>query len=489
VRAAKCAPPAHSRIRWAGNSTAAGGTSLAECRRLTAFSSLGFLEWLALLGLLLLTLGLGSAYLQRLPISSSAVYLALGFALGPQLLGWLELKLEPEDSAFERLTEIAVVIALFISGLKLRLPLRDEAWSAAYRLAGPVMVVCIAGVAAFAHLALGLPLAHALLLGAVLAPTDPVLASAIAVSDASDRDRLRYGLSGEAGLNDGVSFPFVVLALEAMRQASAGPWLLEWFLVEIVWAVPAALLLGYALGKAVGRWAIRLRSMQRDAEAPSDFVALALIGLSYTAAHLIHSWGFLAVFAAGVGLRRAELSVVAESPHPELPQDAHDKSHPPAEHLVAAHVEPKDLAAPAVAAGVLVSETLSFGSTAERLLEVVLVVFVGACIGTYWDFRGAAVAGLLFFVIRPLATRVALWRTPTSPGQRWLMGWFGVRGIGSLYYLAYALNNGVAGAAAFELVSLTLTVVAISIVLHGISATPLLNRFQGPKRRGSSAAG
>src|SRR5688500_2395324 len=168
-----------------------------------------FLGWVALCGVVLLLMALFSVYLRSLPISTSALYLALGMAIGPLGLGWLRVDLREAVPWLERLTEGSIVLALFVGGLKLRLPLRHPAWKAAYRLAAPVMLACIAGVALSAKLLLGLDTATALLLGAVLAPTDPVLASTVKVSSAGDHDRMRYGLSGEAGLNDGMAFPFV----------------------------------------------------------------------------------------------------------------------------------------------------------------------------------------------------------------------------------------------------------------------------------------
>lgn len=429
-----------------------------------------------MIGGLLLALGLASAHVQRLPISTSLVYLALGFALGPVGLGWLHFSFEAGDVSFERLTEVAVIVALFTSGMKLRLPLRHEAWSAAVRLAGPVMLVCIAGVALFAHFVLGLAGWHALLLGAVLAPTDPVLASAVAVSDAADRDRVRYGLSGEAGLNDGMAFPFVVLALGWGSRGELGWWLLGWAAGALLWAIPLALLVGFYIGKYLGRWAILARAKHQDTEAPGDFITLAVIFLAYAAGEFLHTWGFLAVFAAGVGLRRAERGVVKASPHPQAAQHW-NQSHPPAEHLVKAHEEKRELAEPAVAAGVLFAETISFGGTAERMLEVLLVTLIGAAVGRYWDPRALWLCLVLFVVLRPLATQLLLLRTRTSTLQRWLLGWFGIRGIGTLYYLAYALNHGL-GPAARETLNLALPVIAVSILVHGISATPLLTSYR-----------
>jgi NhaP-type Na+/H+ or K+/H+ antiporter len=321
-----------------------------------------------------------------------------------------------------------------------------------------------------------------MLLGAILAPTDPVLASAVAVNDAADHDRMRYGLSGEAGLNDGMAFPFIVLALAWELNGGAGSWLFGWVGLRVLWAVPAGVVIGLILGKLVGRIAIALRTHQRDVAAPSDLLALALMGVAYVSAEMVNAWGFLAVFAAGVGLRAAEVEVVIETPHPDADVQAVTQEgvipHPPAEALVAARVPEQELAQPAVAAGVLVSETLSFGDTVERLLEAGLIVAVGVALGTHWDARAIVIAIALFVVIRPLATRLALAFTPTTALQRWLMGWFGIRGIASVYYLGYALRHGVPGDTAEGLVGLTISVIALSIVIHGITAQPLLSRYE-----------
>lgn len=410
---------------------------------------MSFLTWMALAGALLLLMGLSSAYLKRLPITTSAVYLALGAAISPLGFSLIEINFIEQRVFFEHLTEIAVIVSLFVGGLKLRLPLRNPAWTAAYRLAAPVMLASIAGVAAVAHFGLGFELPIAFLLGAILAPTDPVLASTVSVNDAADNDRMRYGLSGEAGFNDGAAFPFVVFALTWAEYDRLGSWVGTWALHRLIWAIPAGLLLGYFLGKGVGRMAIWLRSRHQETDAPNDFLALALIALAYVGAETIYAWGFLAVFAAGLGFRRAEIKVVEENPAPEhaakVPENAekHDSiAHPPAEELVGKKIEEDDLKHPSKAAGVVVAEIISFGDTAERLLEVLMVVLLGICLAIYWDWRAVPLAAALFFVIRPLAAFVFLQKTPTGRIQRLMMGWFGIRGIGSLYYLSYALTHG-----------------------------------------------
>ncbi len=439
---------------------------------------LPFLYWVAIVGGLLLVLALTSAYVRRLPVSTSTIYLILGVGASPVGLGWLRIDVGAAARWFERVTEVGVLLALFVGGLKLRLPPSDRRWVPAYLLAGPVMVVSIGAVAWLAHALLHLDVATSLLLGSVLAPTDPVLASAVSLNDSRDRDRMRYGLSGEAGLNDGMAFPFVVLALGLYEHGGAGAWLGEWAAQRLLWAVPAALIVGYLFGNRVGRLAMALRHRTRDNGSPTDFLALAIIALSYVLAEVIGAWGFLAVFAAGVGLRSAETAVIAERPHPRVHGE-----HPPAEHLVPAIVDPKALEEPAVAAGAVVSETTTFGDTAERMVEMTLVLVVGVALADHFDWRGVPIALVLFFVIRPLATWLVLKRTRTRPLQRALLGWFGIRGIGSLYYLSYALRHGVTGTAARDVVDIALTVIAMSIVVHGISATPVLAFYERAEKR------
>ena len=443
-----------------------------------------FLLWMAIIGALLLTMALLSAWIQRLPVSTAAIYLGIGCLIGPWGFDLLRVDLTNAEPWLERFTELAVILSLFVGGLRLRLPVRHRAWNAVWRLASGVMLLSIAGVAWAAWALLGLPAPVALLLGAVLAPTDPVLAGAVTVGHSEDRDRFRFALSGEAGLNDGAAFPFVALALLWMEPGLSLTTVANWAAHDLLWAITAGLAIGFVFGRLVGRAAIALRSRHRDTAAPTDFLVLALIALAYVVAQVIGAWGFLAVFAAGIGLRSAELSTVKETPHPEHKQSP-EGAHPPAETMVAPNVVTEgELAEPAVAAGVLVAEVFSFGDTMERILEVLLVVLVGVSLATHWDPRALWIAAALFLVIRPLATFGCLTGTSTTLVQRGLVGWFGIRGIGSLYYLAFAFASGIQGATAQELADVTLSVVAISIVAHGLTAQPLMNWYE---RRSSRA--
>lgn len=447
---------------------------------------MSFSLWLMVLGTLLLILALASAYLRLLPVSSSVLYLAFGLVIGPLGLGLWQQDLGHISVWLEHLAELAVLVSLFIGGLKLRLPLHAPEWRAAWLLAGPVLVGTIFGLTLIGHLGLGLDWGVALLVSAILSPTDPVLASLVQVSRAGDVDRLRYAISGEAGLNDGIAFPFVIAALLLIAQGQALPQLgdvLRWLLSDIVWAVPAGLLLGYALGRGTGRLVIYLRARHTDTVVTAnDFLALALIALSYACAEAIGAWGFLATFAAGLGLRHAE---VETSSHTEAP--AEESSGPEPREEGQAHVEVEfgsdTEAHPQIAAGALMADILSFGGLLERILEVLLVTLLGALLVYHWDWRALPLALALFGLVRPAMVLLLIREQRLPLGHRLFVGWFGIRGIGSLYYLSYALNHDLPPLASNEASDLVLSVVALSILLHGLTTQPLLDWYERLYRR------
>ncbi len=439
-----------------------------------------FILWMAVLGAVLLTLALTSSYLRWMPVTTSAVCLLLGIAIGP--LGADLLYLDIKDSArwMEHLTEVAVLFSLFVSGLKLRLPLRHRTWRIAFGMAGPVMLLTILGTCLVLHYLLQLSWGVSLLVGAMLAPTDPVLAGLVQVNNAQDYDPLRFGLSGEAGLNDGTAFPFVIFGLLFMQHGGFdGDWLGGWVLKNLLWAVPAGLLIGYWMGRGIGRVTLRMRITNADSTlSPNDYLTLALIALAYVTAEAVGGYGFLAVFAAGLGLRKAEVKSTGNSDTP-----AEHLAQPVVGHLEveperALHGDVSQLQDTQIAAGVMMNDMLSFGSLVERSMEVFLVTLLGIVLVSHWDWRALAVAALLFGVIRPVSVFAMPWGSLLDRRQRGLMSWFGIRGIGSIYYLFYALNHGLIGTSSAVAVNLTLSVIALSIVVHGLSTQPMLGWYE-----------
>jgi NhaP-type Na+/H+ or K+/H+ antiporter len=355
----------------------------------------------------------------------------------------------------------------------------------AFGLAGPVMVLTIIGVCLMLHYAFDLAWGPSLLIGAILAPTDPVLASLVQVNDAKDDDAVRFGLSGEAGLNDGIAFPFVILGLLLIQQGGADStaWLDDWALKRLVWAVPAGLLVGYIMGRVIGRLTLSMRIRNADSTlSPNDYLTFALIALAYVAAEAVHGYGFLSVFAAALGLRRAEVKSMGHSQVPAehlvQPVVGHQNVEPDA----AVHGDVANLAQAQVAAGIMIGDMLSFGSLVERAMEVFLVTLLGVVLVGHWDWRALAIALVLFCVIRPLIVGLVPWGNLLDGKQRLLIGWFGIRGIGSFYYLFYALNHDLPPSMATLCTDLTLCVVALSILFHGISTQPILAHYERQKQ-------
>ncbi len=432
--------------------------------------------WFIVVGALLIAMALGSSVLKRLPLSTSLLYLLVGYLLGRFGLG----RLDPygQTKLLEHLTEVAVIVSLFTAGLKLRAPLRDSQWRTAVRLASLAMVLTVGLVTAAGVWLLGLPLGAAVLLGGVLAPTDPVLASDVQVEHPFQRDTLRFGLTGEAGFNDGTAFPFVMLGLGLLGLHPLGEGLWRWVAVDLVWAVVAGLGVGTLLGGAVGRVVLYLRRTHREAVGLDDFLALGLIALSYGLALLIHAYGFLAVFAAGLALRRIEKKSNQGKPPEAVEQAAQ------------ARVDPESATHPEHAPAYMANAVLNFNEQIERLGEVSLVVVLGLLLSRLpLPSEALWFTPLLLLVVRPLSVGLSLLGSSTSGPQRRLMGWFGIRGIGSLYYLFYALNHGVPETLARQLVPLVLTVVAVSILVHGISVTPLMQRYKRGNSEDDTAQG
>ncbi len=422
--------------------------------------------WYVLIGGLLVLMAVSGSFVQRLPLSMGLVYLVVGFALGPTGAGLLDLNPLLHPQVLEILTEIAVILSLFSAGLKLRLPWRGRAWIPPVRLAFLGMILTVALIAGTGMLWLGLPIGVAILLGGILAPTDPVLASDVAVEHPGDLDTLRVTLTGEAGLNDGTAFPVVMLGLGLLGLHEIGAQGWRWVAIDVLWAIPGGLAVGAGLGYLVGRLILYLRRHHQEAVGLDEFLALGLIALSYGTALFLHTYGFLAVFAAGLALRRIELVEEVDAPLPaaELETDAAGQDE------LAIHPEK----APAY----LAHATLAFNEQIERLSTVLLMVVVGGLLSpAHLPPAALWFVPLLLLIIRPLAAWIALLGTATSTLQRGIIAWFGIRGIGSLYYLSYALTHGLPEPYASLLTGLTLAVVATSVIVHGISVTPLVRRY------------
>jgi len=414
----------------------------------------------ALVGLGTLLAGVLPRVLERRPLSMPIAFLALGMVvfLLPINLPAPDPLAHPDLAT--HLTEIGVIVALMGAGLKIDRPLSWARWSSTWRLLAIAMPLCIAAVALLGWWWAGLVPAAALLLAAALAPTDPVLAADVQVGEPTDvedsEDEVRFALTSEAGLNDGLAFPFVYAAI-AIASTSLAPreWVAHWFAVDVLWkvgvGVGGGLLIGWLLGKLFFRAPSELR-LARHAE---GFLALAATFLAYGLVEVAGGYGFLAVFVAARAIRAAERT-----------HEFHAVLHDFAEQI-------------------------------ERLLTLVLLLLLGGAIVTGLlaplTWQAATVGLLLVFLIRPVIGWLSLRGAPGRPAEHLVISLFGIRGVGSFYYLAYATTQ--ADFPQAELLWATVgLVVLVSVVVHGVAATPVMQlldregeRTADPSERGGDA--
>lgn len=420
-------------------------------------------QWFLLVGALLLVRGLSAPALTRLPVTAAVFYLAVGLIIGPTALNLFHFNPLREAALLERLTEAALLISLYAAGVKMPVPVTAARWRTPIMLAFVSMTITVGLVAAFAYLALGLSIGAAVLLGAILAPTDPVLATDVQARYPGDRDRLRFALTCEAGINDGSAFPFFMLGLGLLGLHELGQSGLRWAVVDVLWATAAGIAIGALCGSALARAAHRLRRSNSAPGLLDDFLGLGLIGVVYGLSSLLSALGFLAVFFAAVALRQTESRLAQAS--------ADAIATRPATSMRVAAVAAAET--PALSEGSLV-----FKEHLERLSEMLLILLIGGTLFVdSWSWRAVGLALFLFLVARPASVLIGLVGTRTPWRLRGLIGWFGVRGIGSLYYLMYAVEHGLPEELALELIHMTLIVVTLSIIVHGTSVKPLLDRF------------
>lgn len=422
--------------------------------------------WSLFIGILLITMALAGTLFARLPLSAAMIYLGLGYAIGPGGLGLITPDPIRHAVTLEHITELALLLSLFGVGLKLGIPMLDRRWIRPIWLAFPVMAITVGLVAVVGVWFMDLSLGAAVLLGAILAPTDPVLASGIQSEPGAHPDPARFSLAGEGALNDGSAFPFVLLGLGLLGLHDLGANGRHWYTVDLLWATVAGLTIGALLGALIGRLVVHLRTRHHGAVGLDEFLSLGLIAISYGSAQLCAASGFLAVFAAGLALQR-----VRERPLPgTVPLDlAPDTGiHGHADLAIHSHH----------ASATMTQAVQGFNEQLEKLAELGVVLVIGAMLPyatgsahLFWFIP------VLLVILRPFAVLVGMAGNPGAKHQRVMIAWFGIRGIGSVFYLMFALHHGISGPLAQELVTLTLLTVAASIVVHGISVLPLMKWY------------
>lgn len=381
---------------------------------------------------------------RRAPISLPMLQVGFGIVMG---YWWLSLPfLDPIKNGLviEKMTEFVVLVSLVGAGLKLDTPLNWQLWRPTMRLLLITMPIGILLMGVLGYYAFGLSLGAAILLGAVLAPTDPVLASSIQVGppNSGGEDKTRFALTSEAGLNDGLAFPFVYLAIKIAEASSQGKvitssliW--DWFTHDVLWKIIVGVLVGIAVGKFVAK--IVFSDKASETNLSQGYMVIALTLLAYGLAELVHSYGFIAVFVAALAFRRSERD-----------HDYHAKLHDFAEQS-----EGLFMSVVLIGFGILIGQALMSGI--ELTWRVYIVSFV------------------FLLVIRPLGGMIALTGMDMQRNEKYVISALGIRGLGTLYYLSYALNQGFFDEAdSLKLWIVCIIVILASIFLHGMTASRLL---------------
>jgi sodium/hydrogen antiporter len=375
--------------------------------------------------------------------SASLIYLGFGL-LAAGLLAVSGIRwIDPIENAslLEHATELAVIIALFATGLRLDRELKPRAWGAVLRLLGIVMLLTIAAVALFGWGVMGLSLGAAIVLGAALAPTDPVLAGDIGVGPPGEEEEREpnFSVTAEAGFNDGLAFPFVLLGFFLVTRDGA-EWAWEWLAADVLYAVGAGILIGAAAGYGLARILVPLRERDLLIHGLDGWIGIAAVLVVYGGTELAGAYGFLAAFVAGLAFRRHERD------H-EVNQEVHGGTE-----------------------------------VVEKFCELAVILLLGSVV----TLDGLAAPGLsgwllvplLLLVIRPVAVLAAFIRSPLTLRERAFLAWFGVRGVGSLYYASAAIAAGVLSGGEEETLFWTVAaVVLVSIVAHGVTGAPVTRRL------------
>ncbi|MDR7304190.1 cation:proton antiporter domain-containing protein [Haloactinomyces albus] len=380
------------------------------------------------------------------PFSSAMIYLVVGLAAAGVIdvlaLPWFDLLQDPH--MLQRFAELTLVFALFATGLRIARITPTRSWTVLLLL-GVVMTATVAAVAAFAGLVMGLSLSAAIILGGILAPTDPVLAGglgALPPLEAEDEQRdAPVCLSMESGVNDGIAAPFILLGVFLAHRDGAG-WLSQWVLADVLYGIGIAVVIGAIGGYGIAALTSWLRERGLVARELDGWVAIGAAFVIFGAAQAAGSYGFIAAFVGGVAFRRFERGRYTRRVH-----DAADVAR-------------------------------NFAELGTILLFASMVNFSGLA---QPGVTGWLLVPVLLFVIRPLAVLLALTGVRLPLRDRLFLAWFGVKGVASLYYVGVIIVMGILSPAETATVTWTaVAVVAASIVIHGATASWLRTKLLTP---------
>ncbi|MGV3540806.1 MAG: cation:proton antiporter [Rufibacter sp.] len=390
------------------------------------------------IGIAALSMAWLPTWFKNVPFSYAMLFVVVGFLLYKLPLGLPEPDPLRKNELALRLSELCVIITLMGTGIKINRRFSFFNWQVPLRLVSWTMLLCIAVLAWLAWQFLGFPVASAVLLAAAMAPTDPVLASDVQVGPPSEEveDAPRFALTAEAGLNDGMAFPFTWLAVALATQGLVSEnWLAHWLSYDLLYRISVGVGAGFLVGRLLSFLLFRLPKKASFPKTEDGFVAISATLLVYGLTEMVHGYGFIAVFVTGLTIKHFEKN---HSYHREL----HD-----------------------------------FTDQIERILVVIVLILVGGSLSRglldALTWQGALVSLAFLLVVRPLAGYIGLLGVPVKQREKWAISFFGIRGIGSVFYLAFGLSHAPFANPA-EIWAVAGFTILLSIFLHGITATPIM---------------
>ena len=379
---------------------------------------------------------------EKINISYSIIFLGFGmllYALVDELPWPNPFQMQTETL---HLTELVVIVALMGTGLKIDHPFSFRQWQSPFRLVTITMLLSIVSLVGLSAWLLGFDWASAMLLGAVLAPTDPVLAADVQVGGPNEgkNDDVRFSLTAEAGLNDGMAFPFTWMAVVIALAASSGePWLGEWVGKYLLYKIAVGVGIGWLAGKGITYLFFHLPEKYEMLHVRDGLVAFSSTLFIYGVTELAQGYGFIAVFVAAITVRNYEME-----------HEYHQKLH-------------------------------SFTDQIERvLLAILLILFGGSLVEGILGHLTLPMAMLgigFVLLIRPLSGFLGLLGVSMRKRDKWAVSFFGIKGIGSFFYLSFALSEA-DFAYQEEVWSLTAFVVLVSILVHGLTASFIMEKLK-----------
>lgn len=396
---------------------------------------------LLLIGIVILLAATIPNLLKNKNISEPIIYIAIGVLI--YLLGNNYSSIAPLNNVkvIEEITEFVVIVALTNAGLKIRNPFSWETWRHSFWLLAITMPLTIIASAFISSWILGFAPAAAILYGSLISPTDPVLASDLQTTRPSEKDisKTRLALTSEAGINDGLAFPFTYFALFlATRGNHFSGWIGEWFLVDFLLKTVIGIIVGIALGWLLYKLIFPFTTKNQQSNITRGILSLALTLIPYATTQMLGGYGFIAVFLAASAFSHREKDI---------------------RHMDNLH---------------------DFTEEIERifvaLLFVILGIYLGANFVDLLNYKLISVALILILIIRPIAGYIALIGKKISNFEKFVLSFYGIRGVGSIYYLMFALGT-VSFSESEKLIQLTAVTIILSVLIHGISAATIQKKL------------